>query len=183
MTLPWRGTSFLILGAAAIAAQTAAITAQTAAPAVPENLKAPVTQIVLLKALGKGQQIYTCQARPAAPSKFEWTLKKPQADLFDEHGKKIGKHYEGPTWESADGSKVTGEVQERAPGPAAGAIPWLLLKAKTHESAGAFAGVTYIQRVETAGGAAPTNGCDASQAGKESAVDYQAQYYFYAPRR
>jgi Protein of unknown function (DUF3455) len=120
-----------------------------------------------------GAAAIAAQAPPQVPE----TLKVPTGQM------KIGKHYEGPTWESADGSKVVGELQERAPAPAAGAIPWLLLKAKTHEGAGAFASVTYIQRVETAGGAAPASGCDASQAGKESAIDYQAQYYFYAPRR
>jgi hypothetical protein len=157
--------------------------AQIAPPQVPENLKAPAGEAVLLKALGKGKQIYTCQSSAQDKTKFEWVLEKPQADLFDGKGKKIGKHYEGPTWEANDGGKVTGEVQQRAQAPRAGAIPWLLLKAKTAEGPGVFGRVTYIQRINTMGGAAPAEGCGPAQAGKEIAVDYQADYYFYGPSR
>lgn len=134
-------------------------------------------------AFGKGKQIYACQPSPQDKAKFEWILEKPQADLLDGQGKRIGKHYEGPTWEAADGSKVTGEVQQRTQAPRVGAVPWLLLKAKTTEGAGAFARVTYIQRVNTMGGAAPAEGCDVAHAGRESAVDYQADYYFYRSSR
>lgn len=81
------------------------------------------------------------------------------------------------------GGKVTGEVQQRAQAPRAGAVPWLLLKAKTAEGPGTLGRVTYIQRVNTMGGAAPVEGCDQAHAGKGVAVDYQADYYFYgAPR-
>jgi hypothetical protein len=45
-----------------------------------------------------------------------------------------------------------------------------------------FKGVTYIQRVDTVGGAAPAEGCDRAHVGKEVAIDYQAEYYFYASR-
>jgi hypothetical protein len=157
--------------------------AQIAPPQVRDNLRAPASEAVLLKALGKGKQIYACQASAQDKSKFEWVLARPQADLYDAKGEKIGKHYEGPTWEANDGGKVTGEVQQRAQAPRAGAVPWLLLKAKTTEGPGTFGRVTYIQRVNTMGGAAPAEGCDRAHAGKEAAVDYQADYYFYGPRR
>ncbi len=151
-------------------------------PQVPENLRAPDAQAVLLKATGKGKQIYACQASPDSSAKFEWVLERPQADLLDQQGKKIGKHYEGPTWEAIGGSKVIGEVQQRAKAPRAGAIPWLLLKAKATQGTGTFAAVSYIQRVNTKGGTAPADGCDRSHTGQKVAIDYQADYYFYAPR-
>jgi hypothetical protein len=153
---------------------------QIAPPQVPENLKPPATQVVVLKALGKGKQIYACQANPQDKTKFEWLLEKPQADLLDANGQRIGTHFEGPTWQAADGSKVVGEVQQRAQSPRTGAVPWLLLKAKSTQGSGTFARVTYIQRVNTIGGAPPAEGCDQSRAGKEVAVNYQADYYFYA---
>jgi hypothetical protein len=103
--------------------------------------------------------------------------------LFDESGKQIGRHSKGPTWEAADGSKVTGQVVERANAPKAGAVPWLLLKATSHEGDGRLARVSYIQRVDTEGGVAPAEGCDQAHAGAESAVSYQARYLFYAPAR
>jgi len=157
--------------------------AQIPPPHVPENLKVSPTQVVLLKAFGKGKQIYVCSAQPGDDSQFSWVLDRPQADLMDEQGNVIGKHYKGPVWEAADGSKVAGQVLQRAGAPNANAIPWLLLKiTSTGQGTGTFARVTYIQRVDTAGGLPPAEGCDKSHAGVETSSDYQATYFFYVPR-
>ncbi len=153
-------------------------------PQVPDILRVPDGQTVLLKALGKGVQIYDCMATAADPGKFDWSFKAPEADLTNEDGKKIAKHYAGPTWEANDGSKVVGEVPpKKADAPRPGAVPWLLLKAKTNEGTGTFARVTYIQRVDTEGGVAPAAGCDQAHVNTEARVDYRANYYFYAPQR
>jgi hypothetical protein len=154
--------------------------AQIAAPQVPGNLKVPGTDAVLLKAVGKGKQIYICGAKPDDANQFAWVLDRPQADLISENGDAIGKHYKGPVWEAADGSKVAGQVQQRADAPGGNAVPWLLLKAASHEGRGTFAGVTFIQRVDTVGGLAPATGCDKSHAGEETSSGYQATYFFYA---
>jgi hypothetical protein len=145
--------------------------------AVPENLKVPDGQPLHLRAAARGAQIYTCKAKAADPASFEWALVAPDAELFDQSGAKIGRHYAGPTWESADGSRVVGEVMQRS--PVEGAIPWLLLRAKSNEGAGALASVKYIQRVDTTGGVAPSAGCDAGHAGAETRVEYSANYVFY----
>ena len=102
---------------------------------------------------------------------------------LDEDGKKIAKHYAGPTWEANDGSKVVGEVLKKLDAKKPGAVPWLLLQAKTHEGTGTFARVTYIQRVDTEGGVAPAAGCDQAHVNTEARVDYRANYYFYVPQR
>lgn len=75
---------------------------------------------------------------------------------------------------------MVGEVLERS--PAEGGIPWLLLRAKSNEGAGALARVRYIQRVDTVGGIAPSRGCDASHLGARARVDYSANYDFYGTR-
>ena len=152
-------------------------------PSVPPILQVPDGQTVLLKAHAKGVQIYQCVATAADPGKFDWSFKAPEADLANEDGKKIAKHYAGPTWEANDGSKVVGAVQQKTDAPRPGAVPWLLLKAKTNEGTGAFAKVTYIQRVDTEGGVAPAAGCDQAHVNAEARVDYKANYYFYAPQR
>jgi hypothetical protein len=153
-------------------------------PQVPNNIKVPDGQTVLLKALGKGVQIYHCMATVADPGKFAWSLTAPKADLTNEDGEKIAKHYAGPTWEANDGSKVVGELPPNtAPAPRPGAILWLLLKAKANEGTGTFAKVTYIQRVDTEGGVAPDAGCDQAHVDTEARVDYKANYYFYIPER
>jgi Protein of unknown function (DUF3455) len=148
--------------------------------ALPEYLRVPEGQTLLLRAAARGVQIYTCKAKAAEPAAFEWILKAPEAELFDQTGAKIGRHYAGPTWESADGSRVVGEVMQRS--PVQGAVPWLLLRAKSNEGAGALARVKYIQRVDTIGGVAPSAGCDQTHAGAEVRVDYSANYDFYGPR-
>ncbi len=149
---------------------------------VPENLRAPSSQWMLLEAKAKGVQIYECSPSKADPARFEWAFKAPEADLFDGKGVKVGKHYGGPTWESNDGSKVVGEVKARSDSSDANAIPWLLLNAKSTSGAGVFSKAQSIQRLETSGGKAPASGCDPAQSGKEARVPYKATYYFYGPK-
>ena len=118
-------------------------------------------------------QIYECRDR-------KWSFVAPEAELWDSHGRKIGSHYAGPVWELADGSKVVGAVKQRADAPAAGAIPWLLLGAKSVGNEGGFSKVTSIQRVSTVGGTAPAGGCE--QQGAEARVYYSADYYFFTSK-
>jgi len=153
-----------------------------AGPLVPDALKVPASQVLSLQTHATGVQIYECKANKDDPTKFEWVFKAPEADLFDHIGRKIGKHYAGPTWESNDGSKVVGEVKARDNGPNANAIPWLLLAAKSTSGDGVFGKTQSIQRVETFGGKAPSEGCDATQLGRETRVPYKAMYYFYVAR-
>ncbi|HYB41405.1 MAG TPA: DUF3455 domain-containing protein [Candidatus Methylomirabilis sp.] len=174
----------LAVGAAlgALVAGCAATTAGTV-PAVPEALRVPATQVVSLETRARGVQIYECRASREDAARFEWAFVAPEADLFDGDGKKIGKHYAGPTWESIDGSAVVGEVKARDSGPDPDAIPWLLLTAKSTSGTGVLARTQSIQRLQTAGGKAPpAEGCTRAQAGKEARVPYQAAYYFYAAR-
>ncbi len=151
-------------------------------PLVPENLKVPAGQTLTLVSPATGVQIYECRAAKTDPAKLEWAFKAPEADLFDLSGKKIGKHYAGPTWESNDGSKVVGEVKARDDGPNANAIPWLLLSAKSTSGKGVFSQTQSIQRLYTVGGKAPATGCNRAQLGKEARVPYKATYYFYVPK-
>ena len=148
-------------------------------PEVPEALMVPATQVLSLETQGVGVQIYECKASKDDPTRFEWVFKAPEAELFDSAGKKIGKHYAGPTWESNDGSKVVGEVRAKDNGPDPNAIPWLLLSAKSNSGIGVFSQTQSIQRLYTTGGKAPGEGCDQSQLGKELRVPYKAKYYFY----
>jgi hypothetical protein len=151
-----------------------------ARPDVPESLKAPVGEEVILAAHATGVQIYVCQA--GAEQKFGWVFKAPEAELTDSTGKKIVLHSAGPTWKHVDGSEVTGKVIAKQDAPKPEAIPWLLLAAASHSGEGILSRVTSIQRIHTQGGLPPSaNTCDASANGKESRSAYSADYYFYAP--
>ena len=149
-------------------------------PEVPEWLRVPAGQGLAIDLRGVGVQIYVCAAGKDDAGKFEWTLKAPEAELFDDSGKKVGKHYAGPTWEGDDGSKVVGELKARDDGPDPNAIPWLLLSAKAISGSGMLGKTTSIQRLQTIGGKAPADGCSqAAQVGREIRVPYQARYAFY----
>lgn len=164
----------------AVQAVQAQSTTTIAPPAVPDNLKAPSGEQLILKVAAKGVQIYTCAASATNANGFEWTLKAPEAELFDEQGVKVGKHYAGPTWEANDGSKVAGEAKQRADAPGGKGIPWLLLKTKESSGNGLLGKVTSVQRVDTVGGLAPAaTDCNQTKKDNEVRVAYSANYYFY----
>jgi|SRR5215510_1377746 len=151
---------------------------QISPPEVPDSIKAPAGEKIVLQVHATGSQIYVCQV--SADQKFSWTLKAPEAELTDANGKKVGTHYAGPTWKHSDGSEVVGKVVNRVDASEAGSIPWLLLTATGHSGTGILSRVTTIQRIHTKGGQPPA-GCDESHRGAEIKVPYAADYYFYAP--
>lgn len=153
---------------------------QTGPGDVPEKLKAPAGEKLVLSAHATGSQIYVCQA--GADQKLAWAFKAPEADLHDKDGAKIGTHFAGPTWKYKDGSEVTGKLVARQDSPDADSIPWLLLTATGHSGNGALARVTTIQRLHTKGGQPPQSGCDTAHRSKELKQPYSADYYFYALR-
>jgi hypothetical protein len=140
---------------------------------VPAKLAPPQEEPLVGKYAAKGVQIYVCADKGGAS---EWSFKAPEAELVDPQGRPFAKHYAGPTWEAADGSKVTGKVLASEPAPKAGAIPWLLLSAEPSGS-GVLAGARFVQRVNTSGGAGPTGPCPTP--GTERRVAYTADYIFY----
>jgi hypothetical protein len=143
---------------------------------VPAQLKQPEGQTLAAEAHAKGFQIYTCKNDGNA---YAWTLKGPDAELFDKAGKKVGRHFAGPTWEWSDKSQVTAKMMTSAPSPDADSVAWLLLVAVGHSGEGVLANVTNIQRLNTKGGKAPAGGCDAAHAGQETRTAYTADYFFY----
>jgi len=160
-----RGTAAaVLLGAAALAAE-----ADQTVVAPPEG------SALLLELVADGVQIYTCDAKEGG---FVWSFKAPEANLFDRQGRQIGTHFAGPTWKIDDGSAIVGEVVARADAAEPGAIPWLLLRAKSQEGSGTLSGAAYIRRIETKGGLAPKTGCDASHLSAQARMRYSATYQF-----
>jgi Protein of unknown function (DUF3455) len=159
----------------------------TIAPAI----AVPTGATLKFRAHGRGSQIYTCTAvftpaqgtdggSDAGTTTYAWTLKAPDAKLYDQNGAMIGTHFAGPTWMSAvDESDAVGSQIAEVDAPVSDAIPWLLLEVVSHMGTGVFTDVTYVQRVNTTKGTAPITGCDAGAAGTDIAVAYTADYYFY----
>jgi hypothetical protein len=169
------------IGLAALLAMLATAQA-TPAPDVPANIKAPAGEKLVLRVHAAGSQIYLCGQ--GADGKSQWTLKAPEAELRDEKGALIGRHYAGPTWKHNDGSEVAGKAVARADSPDADSIPWLLVTATGHSGSGVLAGVASIQRIQTKGGQPPPAAdCNASKLNAEAKSPYTADYYFYAPAK
>ncbi|MBC7499885.1 MAG: DUF3455 domain-containing protein [Herminiimonas sp.] len=165
-----------LLGACSTMGTTAS--APMAAPQVPAVVTVPAGNKVAMTAVGMGDLTYECRAKADTAGAFEWVFVGPNAMLYDMNKNAVGKYYGGPTWESMDGSKVTGKQLAVSPGDA-GAIPLQLVQANPAMGTGAMAGVTYIQRVKTVGGVAPADACTAASVGTKKLVKYQADYVFY----
>src|SRR2546425_12058199 len=154
----------------------------TSMVSVSDKLKPGANESLAMIVPAKGVQIYECRARRDSGGGYEWAFVAPEADLFDARGTRIGRHYAGPHWESADGSKIVGTLKERADAPVPDAIPWLLLAAKSVGSEGSFSKVTSVQRVKTVGGVAPKAGCSQAAVGTTARIDYTADYYFFTTK-
>lgn len=107
-----------------------------------------------------------------------WVFVAPEAILFADDGDHgaVAIHFGGPTWESDSGSQVVGAVIDHCT-PDPDSIPWLLLGAAFTEGPGIFDRVTYIQRLNTQGGKAPS--VPGSFVGQIVKVPYTADYIFY----
>jgi hypothetical protein len=194
----------LIAGASALAlALTVGLPQQARAdrvtpPAVPDKIQVPAGATPFLVGHALGTQNYICLP---LGSGFKFVLFTPQATLFGDNEKQIITHYFSPnpdeggtiraTWQdSHDTSTVWAFVEQQATNASdphfvkAGAVAWLRLAVVGSQSgpigSNKLAPTTFIQRVNTSGGLAPSTGCDSSaDVGHEEFVPYTADYFFY----
>jgi len=157
-------------------------TGRLVSPTVPAALIVPATATLVARYHATGTQNYVCSPSTATNADGGvtnvWTFKAPNATLYNEHCCVAGTHFAGPTWRSIDGSSVVGAKLASATSPNPDSIPILLLKAASNSGSGIFSNVTFIQRLDTLGGVAPTGPCEVQ--GAELDVPYEANYYFYA---
>src|SRR5947209_6862010 len=95
----------------------AGMPALAARVSVPDKLKPGANESLAMIVPAKGVQIYECRAKKDEVGAYVWAFVAPEADLFDERGNRIGRHYAGPHWEAADGSKIVGTLKEQADAP------------------------------------------------------------------
>lgn len=171
---------------AVVATSAAAVAAPALADghALPETLKVPAGHVQSSKVTAYGDITWVCNEKDG---KFEWTFKVPYANMYDADNNFVGYYYGSPrgaTWESKkDGSIVVGKQLAVAPNKAAGndTIPLQLVQATVNEGNGAYSKVTYIQRLNTKGGK-PTMACDAAAKGKQTLVQYSADYLYFVAK-
>lgn len=152
------------------------------ARSMPVILQVPAGNKLSLFSYGKGVQIYQVQRSSTDKNVFVWVNTAPDATIFarENFTKQLALHYAGPTWEFTDGflkgdkvvaSRLQGATKDVT------AIPWLLLK--TVDSLSVNNKITYIQRLCTEGGLAPTTGADENHLGQVVSIPYTAAYLFY----
>lgn len=164
-------------------------------PPVPGNLVVPPGNQVFFTGHAIGTQNYICLPSGAG---FSWTFLGPQATLFDDEDEQVITHFLSPnpdeggtaraTWlHSRDSSSVWAAAIQSSTDPAfvaPGAIPWLLLRVLGSQDGptggSKLSPTTYIQRVNTVGGVAPSTGCAAlTDVGQRRLVAYEADYFFF----
>ncbi|POZ53576.1 DUF3455 domain-containing protein [Methylovulum psychrotolerans] len=145
----------------------------------PAAIKPPVGHEAFGAAHAQGEQVYQCTF---SQGQYAWQYLAPEAVLRNNQGQVIGKHFAGPTWEAADGSKVTGKVLEKLDVSPDTSVPWLLLEAVGHEGKGLLAQTRFITRIKTVGGLPPVSGCNSNHLGSEKRVAYTADYVFFKAR-
>jgi len=167
-------------------------------PAVPDKLQPLEGNEVYLIGHAFGTQDYVCRA---SGSGVAFVLTTPEAVLFDNPARRIINHYFSPnpveggtiraTWQSTrDSSVFWGKLAASATSQmdpdfvAPDAIAWLTLsRAGVLEGVGGgteLAVATFVQRVNTKGGLAPSTGCNSpTDVGTTAFVPYEADYVFY----
>jgi hypothetical protein len=191
----------IMAGLAAIALAQPAFADSVSVPPVPSGIQVEAGNEAFLEAHAVGTQNYVCQASPSGAA---WTLFGPQATLFftikffnSEIRQQIMTHFLSanpvengtlrPTWQSSfDTSAVWGRADASSMDPnfvAPGAIPWLLVRVvgtRRGPTGGDFlTQTTFIHRLNTTGGLAPSGGCSLSMLGATAVVPYTADYFFY----
>jgi len=172
-------------------------------PPLPDGMApVPAGNELFLGTHGVGTQNYVCRPSGAGVA---YVLFTPQATLFDDDGRQIITHYFSPnpsepntdpqvvadgalrvTWQDKDSSIVWARLHQPHGSVTVdrNAVAWLLLD-MTGVQEGPTGGdkltkTTFIQRLSTTGGLAPSTGCTSqSDVGRLAFVPYTADYFFY----
>ena len=167
-------------------------------PPVPGTLQVPEGNEAFLIGHAFGSQDYVCAA---TGSGVAFVLTTPEAVLFDNPARRVVNHFFSPnpaeggtiraTWQSTRNSSVFwGQgvaMATAATDPdfvAPDAIAWVTLKrVGVLEGSGTgdnLAVATFVQRVNTVGGLAPSIGCNLpTDIGTTAIVPYEADYVFF----
>jgi hypothetical protein len=170
-------------------------------PPVPADIEVPAGNIPFLEGHAVGTQNYIClpcTVSQTCPTGFAFSLFTPEATLFKDNDKQLTTHFFSPnpfeagepiraTWQdSKDSSIVWGGQAIPSTDPdfvAPDAIAWLKLPAAGVQEGPTggktLTATTFIQRLNTSGGVAPSTGCDSSTVGARAFVPYTADYFFY----
>jgi Protein of unknown function (DUF3455) len=176
-------------------------------PSVPPELQVPAGNKAFLVGHAVGTQNYICTSSASSPSGVAYTLFAPEAVLYGDDGSQVISHFFSPnpseantspsvvasgtiraTWRhSRDTSTVWGALNPKGSVVVSqDAIAQVLLKVvgtrNGPKGGNTLSKTTFVQRLNTTGGIAPTSGCaSAADVGHQASVPYTADYFFFAP--
>src|SRR6266545_4788760 len=193
----------LVLSAFSLQARPARADGNITPPPLPAGLApVPAGNKLFLGTHAVGTQNYVCRPSGAGVA---YVLFTPEATLFGEDGGQVITHYFSPnpsepntdpkvvadgmiraTWQDKDTSIVWARLHQPNGSVTVdrNAVAWLLLD-MTGVQEGPTGGdkltkTTFIQRLSTTGGLAPSTGCSSpTDVGNQAFVPYTADYFFY----
>jgi Protein of unknown function (DUF3455) len=171
-----------LISMATLSAASIASASPGAPPAsVPAGLEIPAGHSLLLRTTASGVQTYDCIGGA-------WSFRSPRAEVFEDFfGAPVISHYGGidrglnggPWWESnRDGSRIRGGNAVSAPSARPNSITQLRVQVLERSGTGLLSDVSWIHRLNTVGGVAPTGACTT---GQRFDSPYTTDYYFYTP--
>ena len=168
------GALLALAGGTALAADADASRVTAARLTVPSAIEVPAGHVLTGDFIARGVQVYQCTGGV-------WVFVEPAANLLGWVNRPTNLatavHFRGPSWESTDDGSLV-EARAVASSPVPGSIPPLLQQATPNRGVGAIGQVSYLQRLATRGGLAPTGVCTD---GQTTGVLYQARYRFFVP--
>lgn len=194
-----RTLSLIAAAMLAVGVPSAAFAQFVDVPPMPAELEVPPGHTLFLHARAFGTQNYVCAPNGSAAA---WKQFAPEATLFltvdGDPQMQVSTHFLSanprehgtlrPTWQSSfDSSRVWARPIASSTDPnyvAAGAVPWLKLQtagvAEGPTRGSQLARTSFIQRLNTSGGMAPSTGCTQSKhLGAIALVPYSTDYFFY----
>jgi hypothetical protein len=163
-------------------------------PAVPPGLEVDPPNRAFLVGHAVGTQNYVCQPSPSI-GQVAWTLFTPEATLFNDQRQQLITHFNSPnpdeggtivraTWQDSQDTSTVWAKAVASASVTPGAIAWVKLQvvgAQAGPTGGdTLSGTTFIQRLNTIGGLAPSTGCDLpTDIGHRAFMPYRADYFFY----
>ena len=205
------GYALAVAAASAVALPQPAWADEITVPPMPDNIAVPAGNVPFLVGHAIGTQNYVCVPTSTGVA---FKLFTPEATLLDDDEGQIITHFFSPNpdeqpnldpavtatgtiraaWQhSHDGSTFWGSatpdhVSSQAPFVDPNAIPWVRLSRAGVENG--FGGgdvltkTTFVQRLNTRGGKAPSSGClSPADLGHFAFMPYTADYFFYKAAR
>jgi len=149
---------------------------------LPVELPAQCSQLAVPEGNSLACRVYASGVQDYSWNGTSWIEGGTIADLYSAANYQgyVGTHHGGPTWISNSGGLVTGEKDYEC-SPDANSIPWQRLHADEVDGVGMFSDTTFVQRLNTSGGNAPSY--PGAYDGQPVNVPYTAEFFFYRAAR